>query len=53
MNDHYYLLGNSLGRIFLTMQKTSLNVEWAFQPILAWMRLIGVPLYRHQGNRLK
>ncbi len=52
MNDRY-LFGNSLGSIFLTMQKTSLNLEWSFQPILAWMRFIGVPLYRHQGNRFK
>lgn len=35
------------------MAKASLNLEWSFQPILAWMRLIGVPLNSNQGNRLE
>lgn len=53
MNDGNLLSANILGSILFKMQKTSLNLEWSFQPILVWMRLIGVPLYRHHGNRLK
>lgn len=35
------------------MEKASLNLEWSLQPILTWMRLIGVPLHRNQGNGLE